>query len=111
MLPTVSNALRCTECATVHGDGLEALGVANLLLGRQAEKDGLIDLLGLVLVGSQTLFWRLLLLLLDVLLHVRNERLGRALDLGRVQLVGSAICRLGGEWRLGGLVGLLGDSF
>src|SRR5690242_14395867 len=79
-----------------------------MLLGRHAEEDRLVTLLGFVLIGHQILGPNGLLLLL-VLLHVRNERIGRPFDLCRVQLVWGLILLLRGERCLGLLLDLLGD--
>lgn len=79
-----------------------------MLLGGNAEEDGLIALLGLVLVSHQILGADCLLLLL-VLLHMCNERIRRSLDLRRVQLVWSLILLLGGKRRLRLLLDLLCD--
>lgn len=110
MLGTVSGVSQALSCANLHGYRLQALSVADLLFCRQAEEDGLVNLLRLVLVGRQALLWCLLLLFLDMLLHVRNERLRRALDLRRIKLVGCTIRGFGGERRLGRLLGLLSQG-
>jgi hypothetical protein len=71
-----------------------------LLLGRNAEKDGLVVVFCLIFVVCQISYGRLLVLLLDMFLHVRHQRFRGALDLGGIQLVWRAICDFCGEWRI-----------
>lgn len=81
-----------------------------MLLGGDTEEDWLVVLLRLVLVVGQVLDRRQLLLVLDVLLHMRDEGLCCTLDLRRVQLVGRTICGRCGKRGLNRLLRLLGEG-
>lgn len=82
-----------------------------MLLGRDTEEDWLIVVFCLVLVICQILHCGLLVLLLDMLFHVRHEGFRGPLNLRRVQLVWCAICDLGSDWGLDDRLRLLGNLF
>lgn len=86
---------------TLHLGRLQTGSLIDVLLGRDTEEDWLVMILRIIFVVCKILDGCNLILLLNMLLHVRNERICCLLHLGRVELVWSSRGDFGGQWRLG----------
>jgi hypothetical protein len=82
-----------------------------MLFGSESQEDGSVAPFRYIVVRLQEVLLASLFLGLGMLLHVLDERCGRALDLGGIELVRRAIRDFGCERCLGGLLCLLYGGF